>query len=581
MFSNEFNRQVLARAAGLVVGVSTLLLAGCGGGGSEPAATAEPQAAHHMKAAAAVATLSAPAPVWAGTPASGPLFAQSPLPAAATTLFSITEVVQLTGSTVFRGTHTLPAADVANYRIAPFVHYDVFYLQSDATTIINSNGTFEVSIPRSVSASDRVVLDLHAATFNPLSASNCVPADGYCRGVTNSTNKINIPLDPAVLTAMTTYYFPAATTTGYAQIAALQRMMNTPTITGGPYGDGKLIRSYRDMDSAFLYDQALAIIALVHERDQVHADLIINALAKLQGADGAFQFSYMVDGSVADPNTDTRIAGSNAWLAMALNSYQDEFDSTKYLVMSTKLHNYLLGELVPLTVNGVSQTGLRFAPTNYAPGRTSIFALEHQLDGYAALHQYYAMNGGSAFQVGAAKLRAMSESMWNGSYFYSGYNSASNSFNTDERYLDNYSWALLALGNTGSAGQNFAASLPQMCDFFIDNGKLYYPAGQYTGVIGFYDGRISNAVPASTFVWSEGSLGAVMAMRQGAPNMTCSGNTATSIFDSLSAIRDPLMGLPYATTNTNPDFSSSSSVAGTAWYYFASAGVNPYAYVPY
>jgi ribosomal protein L21E len=577
MFENAFTRRTVAHAIGCAVGASALLVSGCGG---DQAAVEKAQPTKLLALVGGV-EVAAPLPVWTGTPTTAPLFAQNPLAAAATTTLSVTEVLTSTTSTIFRGTHTIAAANVANYRIAAFAHYDVFYLQADATTTINADGTFQVSIPRVVSNADRVVLDLHASTFDPLSPSNCVAADGYCRGVINGSTKISIPLDPSVLTAMSTYYFPGTTSTNYAPIAALQRLMNTPTISGGPYGDGRLIRSYRDMDSAFLYDQALAVIALVHERDQANADLILNALAKLQQTDGAFEFSYMVDGERADPSTDLRIAGSNAWVAMALNAYQDEFDSTKYLTMSTKLHTYLLGQLVSMTVNGATRSGLRFAPTDYAPGRTHVFALEHQLDGYAALHQYYAMNGGSTFNDGANKLRAMSEAMWNGSYFYSGYNDSSNAFSTDERYLDNYSWSVLALGNTGSSGQNFAGSLTQMCDFFIEDGQLNYPSGKYTGVVGFYDSIYSNTPPASKFVWSEGSLGAIMAIKQGAPSMKCKGNSATNMFESLQAMRDPLKGMPYATASTNPDFSNSSSVAGTAWYYFALAGVNPYAFVPY
>ncbi len=325
-------------------------------------------------------------------------------------------------------------------------------------------------------------------------------------------------------------------------------------------------------------DQALAVIAFAQAGEQASADQILNALALLQGDSGGFEFSYLVDGAASQPGVDMRIAGSNAWMAMALNAYQKKFASTKYYAMSSRLHTYLLGEIVPLSVQGAARSGLRFAPTDYAPGRTQVYALEHQLDGYAAMHQFHALNGGAAYSQAAANLRAMSESLWNGERFLAGYNGATNSFNVSERYLDNTSWSILALGNTGSAGQNFAASLGQLCDFFITNGTLAYPSGQYSGVIGFYDAIMGGVAPASKFAWSEGTMGAVMAINQGAPAMKCGGNSAANMLAAFERVRDPLMGLPYATVSANPDFSSSASVAGTAWLYYARTGQNPYAH---
>jgi hypothetical protein len=562
--------KILSKTTPLICG-ALAALAGCGGGnGGDMTASASQSAARALVVAAA------PLPAWEGVSWGGPKFAEPPLAAAASTRLVVGEVVQSASQTVVRGTHTLAPATVANYRVAFFTHYDVFYLQSDALANINADGTFQVTVPRSVGAADRIFLALYPASYDPMSAANCVRASGYCRGVITGSSKMSLPQDPASLTAFTAYYFAAAAASTVPEIAALQRMMNTNTITGGPYGSGRFIRSYRDMDSAFLYDQALAVIAFAKAGDQPNADLILNALAKVQSASGGFEFSYLVDGSVAQAGTDLRIAGSIAWLGMALNTYQKKFASTKYLAMSSRLHNYLLGEIIQLKVAGSTRYGLRFAPTDYVPGRTQIFALEHQLDGYAAMHQYYALNGGSAFNQAATRLRAMSEAMWNGSRFLAGFNSASASFNVDERYLDNYSWSNLALGNTGSTGQNFAASLSQMCDFFITNGSLQYPSGQYTGVIGFYDGIMGGVPPASKFAWSEGSMGAIMAINGGAPTLKCSGNSATNMLSSFERVRDPLMGLPYTSLNTNPDFSGSSGVAGTAWFYYAKTNQNPY-----
>lgn len=557
-----------------VSGVAALMLAGCGDNAVDPA---QPQQAASRMGGALVSAVAqrSPWPVWSGLDYP---YNEPPLAAAPAVTFGVAQLAQSATRTVFSGTHTLPSASVQNYRIGVFLHNDVFYLQADAVVDIAAGGSFSVTLPRSVGGADRAVLILYPSTYNPMAAENCNAAAGTCNGRITATTKLSLPSDPSLLTAYTAAYFPAAASSTNTQIAGLQSLMNTPLIQGGPYGDGRLIRSFRDMDSAFLYDQALAVIAFSQAGDQAHADLILNAMAKLQGASGAWVFSYLTDGEDANAGVDMRIAGSNAWFGMALNAYQKAFTSVKYLAMSTRLHNYLLGELVGISVNNTSQQGLRFAPTNYVAGRTGIYALEHQLDAYASMHQYYALNGGGQYLAAANALRSMAESLWNGSRFLAGYDANTLSLNTGERYLDNYSWSVLALGNTGSAGQKFAASLSKMCDYFNVAGKLDYPSRKVTGIVGFYDVIYDNVPSAAPFVWSEGSLGAVMAMRQGASAMTCAGNISGDILESMNYMLDKLNNMPYATRNGNADFTSSGSVAGTAWLYYANQGKNPYAH---
>jgi hypothetical protein len=550
-----------------------MLVAGCGGGGNAAGDIQAPRQAASAKFSALLQK--SPWPVWSGLDFP---YVEPPLAAAPAVTFGVSQLTRSATQTVFTGSHTLAAGSVQNYRIGVFLHNDVFYWQGDAAAAINADGSFSVTLPRSVGAADRAVLILYPSSSNPLSASNCNASAGTCSGRITTTTKLSLPVDPSAVTAYTAAYFPAAVSSANAQIAGLQSMMNTPAITGGPYGDGRLIRSFRDMDSAFLYDQALAVIAFSLAGDRANAEAIINAMAKLQGPSGAWMFSYLTDGEEGNAGVDMRIAGSNAWFGMALNAYQKAFASTKYLAMSTRLHNYMLGELIPITINNTPQKGLRFAPTNYAPGRAGIYALEHQLDAYASMHQYNALNGGAQYATAAADLRRMSESLWNGSRFLGGFDANTQTLNTSERYLDNYSWSVLALGNSGSSGQKFAAALPGMCDYFTTTGKLDYPSRKVSGVVGFYDVIYDNVPSAKPFVWSEGSLGAIMAMRQGLATMTCAGNSADDILESLNYMTDKLKAMPYATQNSNGDFTSSGSVAGTAWQYFAIQRKNPYAH---
>ena len=568
------NNGLGAKATAVATAVATaLVLAGCGGNAADGGVQAG--MSRQLSAAPVAVAAASPWPVWSGWDFP---YNEPPLTSAPAVAFGVSQLTQSATQTVFRGAHALPAGSVQNYRLGVFIHHDVFYYQADASAVINADGTFTLTLPRSVGSADRAVLVLHPASYDPLSGPNCNAAGGFCSGQITGTTKLSLPIDPAAVTAYTAAYFPAPATSANAQIAALQRMMNTPQVTGGPYGAGRLIRSFHDMDSAFLYDQALAVIAFSLAGEQASAEQIINALAKSQSASGAWVFAYLADGADANPGVDMRIAGANAWFGMALNAYQKAFGSTKYLAMSTRLHDYLRAETVAVTINGAGRRGLRFAPTNYVAGRTGIFALEHQLDAYASLHQYHALNGGSQYLTAATQLQQTAESLWNGTRFLGGYDANTGTLNTGERYLDTYSWSVLALGNVGSAGQNFAAALPGMCDYFNTAGQLDYPSRKVTGIVGFYDVIYDNVPSSAPFVWSEGSLGAIMAMRQGAPTMGCAGNGASQMLESLNYMVDKLGSMPYATRNTNADFTSSGSVAGTAWLYYANRNENPYAH---
>jgi hypothetical protein len=494
----------------------------------------------------------------------------------------VSDVVRGANQTVLSGKHTLAATTVNDFGLTVFLHSDVDYLQSDAVATINGNGNFTITVPRSIGGASRATVILHSKIADLMSSPRCSAASGYCAGQIDSTMKISFPVSPTLAAAYTTVYFPPATNAADPQIAALQGMMSGFEIAGGPYGTGQLIRSYRDLNSAFLYDQALAVIAFSNAGDRTSAERILNALAALQDASGAWFFSYVEDGTLAEPGVDRRIAGANAWMAIALTAYQQAFLSTRYLAMSTRLHDYLRGEIVSVTIKGTAQAGIRFAPTDYSPGRTRLYALEHQFDAYAAMSKHYQLNGGAAYLQAANQLRSMTESLWNGSRFLAGYDAVTGQLNTSERYLDNYAWSLLAMGNVGSAGQRFADSMTSICDFFTTNGTLYYPSRHLMGVAGFFDRIVNDVVPPTSqkFVWSEGTYGAILAMRQikagGWSAVSCNGDTEESIKTSLDSMLDPLGGMPYSTKNSDPDFTNSASVAGTAWLYFVKKNINPF-----
>jgi len=82
------------------------------------------------------------------------------------------------------------------------------------------------------------------------------------------------------------------------------------------------------------------------------------------------------------------------------------------------------------------------------------------------------------------------------------------------------------------------------------------------------------------FVWSEGSLGYISAMKlvstERGETYTCRGKDADAFFASIVTMNDQNNLIAYATPTDNPDFSFDGSIAGTAWSYFVAANFNPF-----
>ena len=87
--------------------------------------------------------------------------------------------------------------------------------------------------------------------------------------------------------------------------------------------------------------------------------------------------------------------------------------------------------------------------------------------------------------------------------------------------------------------------------------------------------------PAShKFVWSEGTLGQVLAMNKvqkiHKKEVNCQGKNSNEYLENIFKMKKPDGGIAYSTPTPNPDFTNSSSVAGTAWLYFAVNDFNPF-----
>ncbi len=338
-----------------------------------------------------------------------------------------------------------------------------------------------------------------------------------------------------------------------------------------PEGRGTLIKSFTDLTQSFIYDQALAVIAFTKENDQDKARKLLSAMKNLQMPDGSLYFSYFLDGSSPYPQEgDKRIAGAMAWVALAATHYQHKFKSKEFLSFNYQLLTYLRSQIVPMHIKGIEQYALVFAPNDVKStpfNESDTVALEHNLDAYAAFYHFNRVNKTTRWHLEIKSLKKFIISMWDNekNHFWSGAAISSSSINKNELYLDTQTWSLLALDQATLKEIHPKKALQVNCEQFLVH---------HDGVSGFHDSKPTKYPNKYEFVWSEGTLGQVLAMKS--QNVTCNKQTSQDFLMEVRKMKKEDGGIGYATATTKKDFTTSSSVAGTAWMYFASNDINPF-----
>lgn len=336
-----------------------------------------------------------------------------------------------------------------------------------------------------------------------------------------------------------------------------------------PANRGTLIKSFETHSQSYIYDQALAIITFSKHKDQKSAKALLNALAHLQLPDGSLYFSYNLEGSSPYPlEGDRRFAGAIAWVALAAVHYQAEFRSKEFVPFNLKILSWLRSEMRPIT--GKNFEALRFGPSDLSVSpwkENETIALEHNLDAYAAFRNFTKLNPTHTWTKEVKHLEKFIFSMWdkNRSHFWSGANYVTGKINRDELYLDNQTWSLLALEEKLWKDLDAPKALALNCE------SLYV---ERDGVSGFCDSKPANGPKRYEFVWSEGTLGQVLAMEKA--GFQCDQKSTQEILSSVKKMQKADGGIAYATKTSNPDFTTSSSVAGTTWMYFATNKINPF-----
>ncbi len=555
----------------------------------------------------------------------------------------VTEVLRQDGHIVMRG-RAENIADPGLFKVAAYFHEDVYYpvsqnhvlpLQPDGRFVFEAKAGPEV---------DRVVLHLIRDNVDPDDEQHCQnpwrspPVPGQCTGVFDFfyNSKARVPLEINDTDSLAFVSFPLEEESKQAdpQLAFLERRISktrllyrgTPTNSGeiepdpsAPPG-ARLLRSYDHHDQVYLYDIALGIMAFVHAGEQKHAKSLLDGLKYLQidgsekgRKDGSWYFSYDPDGRTIYPlaaswhtngvwdrydYSDRRVSGAIAWAAMAVASYRLKYpEDSSYNDMLFGVVEYLERNLIDLEYAGIKSRPLRFQDGDRAStgdwDESKTVAVEHNLDAYAVFRMVAKITNDSKYIERADGIRSFVQSMWDepDGRFYPGHGN-SDGANTTDIFMDPQSWGLLSMGHDPSFLSRYSRGLEyNYNNFFEPLGALTRVTSEgvtVSALPGFFDHyRAGQDIldGAHQLVWTEGTLGMIMAMQMvekatgEREQFTRYGVSydAHKLLALMNQYQDERGGVSYATWNAvRDDLSHDPSIAGVAWLYFANHGFNPF-----
>ncbi|GAB4200124.1 MAG: hypothetical protein OHK0022_20970 [Roseiflexaceae bacterium] len=385
----------------------------------------------------------------------------------------------------------------------------------------------------------------------------------------------------------------------------------------------RLIQSYADQQglqsTAFTYDNALAIIALLRGGEQARARLLGDTLLYAQqhdpAGDGRLRQAYFVD--QANGPAFLRLAeapfyftgsavGDLAWAAIALAQLAARTRDPRYLNGALALGNWIVANTYDTRGVGGYSFGV-----DGANQPVRVKSSEHNIDVFALFSMLARLSGDSVWTERAAHARRFIEAMWNpaGGFFWTGSTDDGATINTFAIPEDVQTWSYLALLDDRYAAAldwaktNLATTdTPQTINSRL-TGNLRIQGVTFSTLAlrALAPSASYDAPPSPNAVWLEGSgqLAAALLARDLPPRRdqdSFGGDRATALAQ-LDQIRlaqrqlgrdqtvggrvlAPGQGVVAASSvlNTGYGFSyyPNLHVGATSWFLIAALGVNPY-----
>jgi len=328
-----------------------------------------------------------------------------------------------------------------------------------------------------------------------------------------------------------------------------------------------LLPSQEKWKDCFVYDQALAAIAFTYKGDYEKAALIFKFFdnvrkrhIKEKGEIWGFTDVYKHDGR----ETETRAAGPNAWVLMALNYYTNKTKDKEFLPLAKDIADWLISLQ---SIEGGIIGGY------YGNGKPMVWiSSEHNFDCYVALRDLGIILQDEKYLKVAKEIKKwLDNDAWDedAKRFFLGKRNPN--FATDLS-----SWAVLSLG------KEYAPSL----DFAVEkslNTQVYKIKNVKVEGFDFGSTYKASPFPDKDAVWFEGTAHMVLAFEnvgREKEKLYFMNELDKCLTDS--PVFPYTKGLPYASNEGTPVYDSwlmqdkPLCVSSTAWYFFAKNSFNPF-----
>jgi hypothetical protein len=452
------------------------------------------------------------------------------------------------------------------YAVVAYKHTDVFY-QATPVLQIAEDRSFDVTVWLASNV-DRVSLMLTQVEMQPAAEDGCNALS--CRGAIDPQSLKRIPMliNHQTVHALATYYVSEVGSLD-SDIAYLQSQF-TGDVVAGAAQPAELIRSGRDVDVAYLYDQALAVSAFAFAGERQHARRILNALVNTQLPDGSWPFFSLFNGA-RESELSGRYAGAIAWVLLSINSYHAAFASREYRSTLEKGLAYLQGQMIPV---GAARA-VRFNPEDLPStdwDETRVTAVEHNIEALAAFQGYANAFSKRAYAEQIQQIGGYLNDRWDNDHFRPGHYVGVGD-NTSEIYLDTQALAVLAFGGQG----RFTSGLRYNCANF--GYKSGYISPDVLDLNGFSDFRWTSPLLGAPDrgLWSEGTLIMASALDTVKQRNVCGTKTATTLLSDLNPLLGASVqaGYPAGTIATDVEYGTGSATAPAAWHALVLRGKNP------
>lgn len=378
----------------------------------------------------------------------------------------------------------------------------------------------------------------------------------------------------------------------------------------------RLAQSYQDNsglgETAFVYDNALAIIALLAGGDVARARAIGDALRYAQthdptAKDRRLRQAYPAKNLVTDTAGNVNYpwdfrwtaVGDMAWAGIALAQLARKTRSRDYLEGAVDIATWIQD-------NAYSTTGLGGYTFGDRDGLRFHKSAEHNIDVYVFFRMLASLTRNQVWRSRAAHAWAFVEKLWNaeGGFFFTGSNDGSTvNKSATERPLDVQTWAWLAARpNRYAAMLDWAATNLAVTDTparknskLTGNLKLSGVAFGTGSLLASTEEPIDrwNGYPDTGAVWFEGTAQLALALADRGR-----GRDESDAEELLSQVRkaqrelgrgqkfggrDIGGGIVAASSPLNTGFGfgyfQNLHVGATAWYVMAASNTNPYRFV--